>query len=35
MKKVGKGQKVYIEKITVKMPDGTVRQVGNITLKVV
>lgn len=35
MKKVGKGQKIYVEKITVKMPDGTIRQVGNITLKVV
>lgn len=35
MSKVGKGQKVYVEKITVKMPDGTTRQVGNITLKVV
>jgi hypothetical protein len=35
MKKVGKGQKVYIEKIMVKMPDGTTRQVGNLTLKVV
>jgi len=34
MKKVGKGQKVYIEKITVSMPDGSTRQVGNITLKV-
>jgi gliding motility-associated protein GldM len=35
MAKVGKGQKVYIEKIVVKMPDGTTRQVSNITLKVV
>lgn len=34
MKKVGKGQKIYIEKIKVKMPDGTTRQVSNITLKV-
>ena len=35
MKKVGKGQKVYLEKIKVKMPDGTTRQVANISLKVV
>jgi gliding motility-associated protein GldM len=34
MQKVGKGQKIYIEKIQVKMPDGTTRQVSNITLKV-
>ncbi|MGB1031612.1 MAG: GldM family protein [Flavobacteriales bacterium] len=35
IKKVGKGQKVYLEKIKVKMPDGTTRQVANISLKVV
>ena len=35
MKKVGKGQKIYIEKIKVKLPDGTTRQVANISLKVV
>lgn len=35
MKKVGKGQKIYIEKIKVKLPDGSVRQVANISLKVV
>ncbi len=35
MKKVGKGQKLYIEKIKVKLPDGTTRQVANISLKVV
>ncbi|MEO0404563.1 MAG: GldM family protein, partial [Bacteroidota bacterium] len=35
IKKVGKGQKVYVEKIMVKLPDGTTRQVANISLKVV
>jgi len=35
MKKVGKGQKIYLEKIKVKLPDGSVRQVANISLKVV
>jgi gliding motility-associated protein GldM len=35
MKKVGKGQKIYIEKIKVKLPDGSIRQVANISLKVV
>lgn len=34
LKKVGQGQKIYIEKIVVKMPDGTTRQVSNITLRV-
>jgi gliding motility-associated protein GldM len=35
MDKVKKGQKIYIEKISVAMPDGTTRQVANISLKVV
>lgn len=35
MEKVRKGQKVYLERISVKMPDGTTRQVANISLKVV
>ncbi|MCH2197607.1 MAG: hypothetical protein MK081_02405 [Flavobacteriales bacterium] len=34
MEKVKKGQKVYVEKIKVKMPDGSTRQVANISLKV-
>ena len=33
--KVKKGQKVYVEKIMVKMPDATTRQVANISLKVI
>lgn len=33
LKKVSTGQKVYLEKIVVSMPDGTTRTVGNITLK--
>lgn len=35
MQKVRKGQKVYIEKIMVTMPDGTTRQLANLSLKVV
>jgi gliding motility-associated protein GldM len=35
MKKVKKGEKVYIESIIVTMPDGTTRQLSNISLKVV
>ncbi|NNE54769.1 MAG: hypothetical protein HKN32_02020, partial [Flavobacteriales bacterium] len=34
MQKVRKGQKIYVEKIMVKMPDGTTRQLANISLKV-
>jgi gliding motility-associated protein GldM len=34
LKKVGQGQKIYIEKINVSMPDGSVRPVSNISLRV-
>lgn len=34
MAKVKRGQKVYIEKIMVTMPDGTTRQLANLALKV-
>jgi|GEM_PF-56007 len=34
MAKVKRGQKVYIEKIMVTMPDGTTRQLANLSLKV-
>ncbi len=35
MKKVRSGEKVYIENIKVKMPDGSTRKVANMALKVV
>lgn len=35
LSKVKRGQKIYLENIKVNMPDGTVRQVSNISLKVV
>ncbi len=35
MDRVRRGEKIYIEDIKVKMPDGNVRQVANISLKVV
>jgi gliding motility-associated protein GldM len=35
LEKLRRGQKLYIEKIKVKMPDGTERPVANISLKVV
>lgn len=35
MKKVRSGEKIYIENIKVKMPDGTTRKVANMALKVV
>ncbi len=35
LKKVKKGEKIFIEKIMVDMPDGTTRQLSNINLKVV
>lgn len=35
MKKVRSGEKVYIESIKVKMPDGTTRKVSNLSLKIV
>jgi hypothetical protein len=35
LKKVKKGEKIFIEKIMVDMPDGTTRQLANINLKVV
>jgi len=34
LKKVKKGEKIFIEKIMVDMPDGTTRQLSNINLKV-
>jgi len=35
LKKAKKGEKIFIEKIMVDMPDGTTRQLSNINLKVV
>lgn len=35
LKKVKKGEKIFIEKIMVDMPDGSTRQLANINLKVV
>ncbi len=35
VKRARRGNMVYIEKITVKKPDGTTSEVGNVILKVI